>query len=234
MTNETELISIMEAARRSETGEWITDLKVSNKVAAQANKIREQLTDWTDTPHDKIDFQMLEDIYQIVPDCLTSQLEHAFIHHPPGNLYATELRVTSNVVYKIKPTVLNATIHFLSLMLALSTVSPFPLLFTAWFALSSIQLAQTIWKGWESIGDPEEKLVFETVYKLQNRLCVTNYDALDQKDFASAFDCVSPSFQELALDLIPKLKENEIESALASLEKRNIIVCKNSRYSISF
>ena len=234
MTNETEFISIMEAGKRCDTGEWITDLKVLEKVEDQANAIREQLTNWPDTPRDRKDWEMVQHIFQATPDCLSSQLEHAFISQPQQNLYVMEVRVTANVVYKIKPTILDAAVHFLSLMVALSAVSPFSYLFKVWFTLSSLQLFRTIWKGWERIRDPKEKIVFEAIYKLQNKLCAKNYNALDQGNFASAFGYVSPSIQELAFVLKQQLTKKEIESALASLERRDIIASKKGRYSISF
>jgi hypothetical protein len=122
----------------------------------------------------------------------------------------------------------------LGLFFAFATTSGLAALFYSWFFLSGADMVRRFMRCFEKISDPEEKLVFTTLYELQNRRVPEV--AGDDPD-AGPVEMrirVSVSADSIAERLAGKLTAAEVRALLRGMAARDIVTERRGLWSISF
>ena len=229
------IISEGEALQLCQSGEWITDLRVGDRIHQKSEDILATFQDWPSS-NQTHDFDALTEFFQLCPIIL-SESETVEAKHIIQRFDLTsmmELRVKAGVVFKLKSAALDLGINGLGLILAIFSTTTWPLYFPVWLGLSLTVLIRTLYKNLESIRDPDEKLAFEAIFRCQGRYCVVNYLALQHKEYDEAYGFVSPTVSDLSAEIKGQISDREIIKALASLESCGIVKQRNGRWSISF
>jgi len=229
------IISEGEAARLCQSGEWITDLHVCDRIQQKSEDILAAFPDWPSSNQTPT-VDPLTELFQLCPIIL-SDSEAVEAKHIAQRFDVTsrmEIRVKPGVVFKVKSAVLDLGINGLALILAIFSTTTWPLYFPVWLGLSLTVLIRTLYKNLESIRDPDEKVVFEAIFRCQGRFCIVNYLALQNKEYDEAYGFVSPTVDDISAEIKGQLSHREITKALASLELRGIVKDRNGRWSISF
>lgn len=229
------VISEGKAVQLCQSGEWITDLKVSDRIQQKSKDILANFQDWSSS-NQTASVYALTEFFQLCPIILSEseavEANRIMPQFDPG--YNLELRIKAGVVFKLKSAALDLGINSLGLILAIFSTTAWPLYFPVWLGLSLTVLIRTLYRNLESIRDPDEKVVFEAIFRCQGRFCIVNYVALKDKNYDEAYGFVLPTVSDLSAEIKGQISEKEIGKALASLESRGIVKERNSRWSISF
>lgn len=231
----TPLISEDEAARLYQTGDWITDLAICDRVDQESKDILVRFPNWpssSQTPDVKARVKFFQECPAILSE--SESIEAKYItqrfDHTPG----MELRIKPGTVFKVKSAALDLGINGMGLILAIFSTTTWPLYFPVWLCLSLTVLIRTLYKHWESIRDPDERLVFEGIFRYQGRACVINHDALQNRKYDEAYGFIAPTAHDLSTEIGGQITYHAIIKALASLESRGIVKERYGRWSISF
>ena len=208
-----------EAARLYATGNWISDIQVIDRIHQQSKNV--------------VDARALQEFFHASREILPEIVESKYIKQTFDSCQV-ELRIKAGIIFKVKSTALDLGINGLGLILAIFSTTTWPFFFPVWLGLSVIVLVKSLYKGWESIRDPDERLIFEAIFRYQGRACVVNYDALENKNYNEAYGFVSPTVQNILLEIGHELTERETNKALASLGSRGIVEKRDGRWAISF
>jgi|GEM_PF-5240960 len=230
------IVTEEEALSLCKTGEWLTDLTLTDKISHRASAFGRTFGDWTKVGILLRDSQTITDTYSAFVRVLRERLEFKYIKPPPFSLFSvfSELRIRPNVVYKIGPTACKSVKNILGLILAIAASSPFPTLLLVWAGLEMDPIIRTILNGYEKLTDPLEKIAFEAVYKLHGKLSVVNYDALQNKDYSSAFGYIAPSISDIEAEVESRFTKEELGRALASMKSREVLGENAGRWYIRF
>lgn len=145
-----------------------------------------------------------------------------------------ELRVGRNAVFHLGRTLRTVTIDGLALFFAYAAPVSFPALYVLWAGASLADLARTFVQCYVKIEEPKEQLVFETVYRLQNQLAVTDFQALAGQDYERAYGQVCPTRDEVGRELAGQVEEAQLDTVLYALKGRGILGERNGRWFVPF
>ncbi len=227
------LISEESAARLCATGEWISDKDVLTRVHEKSKQIQAAFTEWP-TSSVRPDVAVLQEFFQNASKLLQERVETHIVHQRFDPLAPAELRVKPGAVFKVKSAALDAGINALALILAVVATTPWPILFSVWVGLSVLNLFKLLFSNYENLVDPDERLVFEAIFRCQGRLCVISYEALRNKNYDEAYGTVNPNIAAIEKEIGDTLTNREIMKALASLKSRGVLSERNGRWSIAF
>lgn len=145
-----------------------------------------------------------------------------------------ELRVKRNAVFHLGKTLRTAAVDGLGLFLACLTPASLPALFAAWGLGSLGHLIHTLVDCYEKIEEPQEQAVFEAVYRLQNQLAVTDYQALAGQDYERAYVRVSPTRAEVAREVAGQVEEGHLDMVLHGMKRRGVLGERRGRWFVPF
>jgi hypothetical protein len=95
-------------------------------------------------------------------------------------------------------------------------------------------LVQNLASAFEKVEDPDDFLVFEAVAAISAELRIVDTVALDRENFTLAYGKCAPFIEDIVRRLGSKVPEHTVKKSLASLSSRNILVCVDQRWSVSF
>jgi len=151
----------------------------------------------------------------------------------PREDYLLAFRLRQFCVYKLGKASKDGLLKFLGIVAAGYALTPItgPL---AWIApgIAGWEFIKSIVLAYERIEDPDEKMVFETIYILERRPIIVDYRAYEKEDFLNAYGHAWPNIDDLNNELNGKLTEKELKKALVSLKARGIISNKQNRWQI--
>lgn len=228
------IITEEEAIKLCSGGEWITDLKIKDMVADKAKELQQQFQEWKQPDMPGPNISHIVNAFDSVNSVLDELFEHKVIAFTGLLSPFAELRVRANAVYKVIPTLMNTAVHGISLVIAVLAVTTFSNLFLIWagVGVNVVTIVYKLYKGWEILSDPDERLVFEEIFKLQGKLVTVNYDAVKNKDFDAAYGTVSPPTDDIAAAIGNRLSRRELEKTLAALKNRDVVHQRRGRWSI--
>ena len=229
------IISEEEATQLCQSGEWITDKQVRDRIEQKSKDILAAFPNWPSS-NQTPDARLLTEFFQLCPIVL-SDSEAVAAQHIAQRFDITsrmEIRIRPGVIFKAKSAALDLGINGLALILAIFSTTTWAPYFSVWLSLSFAVLIRTLYKNLESIRDPDEKAVFEAIFRSQARCCIVNYAALLNKQYDEAYGLVCPSVDDLSTEIKGQLSHRKITKALASLKLRGIVKDRNKRWSISF
>jgi hypothetical protein len=143
------------------------------------------------------------------------------------------LRIGPGKVIRVGKAV-SVAVQILGVFLAYAGRTPLFTLLGVWSGLTVVDLARNFRKIYEELSDDDERLVFETVFRLQNELSVVNYAALQSRNFQAAFAKIAPTTERVCAELQRKLLAPEVKRVLHHLESRGILTHRSGKWSISF
>lgn len=227
------VISEERAKELCSTGKWIADTDILDRINKESKRIQREFPEW---PKSSIrpDVKMLQEFFKAAPKLLKESVETQIVHQKFDLEAHTEIRVKMGAIFKVKSTALDIAVDALSLILAVCATTPWSLLFIIWVGFSFLDLVQKLWKGYESLLDPDEIHVFEAIFRCQGRLCTINYDAVKEKNYNDAYGTVNPSVVEIENEIRGAHNKHQIVKTLANLKSRGIIVERDGLWSIAF
>lgn len=229
------LISEDRATKLCLTGEWISDNDILDRIHEKSKQIQGEFSEWPTSPvqpDDKV--KVLKEFFQNATKLLEQSVETQIVHQQIDIGAPAEIRVKPGAVFKVKSSALAVGVNALALILAIFSTTAWPLLFSVWVGLSVINLVKILFNGYESLSDPDEKLVFEAIFRCQGRLCVINFEALRKKSYDEAFGTVNPSVAEIEKEIGGALTNRQIVKTLASLKSRGVLAERNGVWAIVF
>jgi len=144
-----------------------------------------------------------------------------------------EFRIGPNRVLHLREALKIVLVDGLGLFFAFATTSGFAALFYSWFFLSGADIVRRFMKCFEKITDAQERLVFETLYQLQNRKVVEA--AGSEPDSGREMRAkVSVSADAIGEHLADKLSQEEVRAVLRGMAARDIVTENDGLWSISF
>ena len=143
-------------------------------------------------------------------------------------------RVKPNAVFHVSKAINEILVRGIGLFFAYLNPVCLASLYYAWLAYSFSDFVNKLCECYIEIKNPDHQIVFEAVFKLQNQLCIINYDALQKRDFDKAYGKISPSTQEIVEAISGHLPTERINDILYDLNSREILNEKNGRWAIDF
>ena len=224
-----ETISVETAERRCATSEWVEERDWLRAVQAQDSFASETASD------PPVSVAELRRRREPLIEALRARFVHATVSEDeednPG--FGMHLRLGEGTIYKVGPTVRNGMADLLAGILRLLTGSKYFGLLAAWTGFAVWKLVKTLLDGFERLENPVEREVFEKLFALSGRLAVVDYSALNNCDYDHAYSRIAPTAEEIAAECSAR-SHAEVEAALRAMEKREILVRRNDRWSVRF
>lgn len=173
-------------------------------------------------PIDRIQLRQYSASVAAMTEYLTQGAERKFVRWPEVSQPTVfdslghDIRVgrRGGAILKIGPTANAVTWRGLSIIGAILTFSNWQLLSllatTASVAANLKAIVAALCSAYERLDDPRERFVFELIFFLQGKYTVTNHDALEARDYATAYGLLSPTL-------------SDIEEAIMSPELSNLL-----------
>lgn len=224
------------------SGEWKTNVDVGKEIFQRCTELRDGWKTWSSlgmsivvrnyTGPDRSLDQLFQAFNEIEHEYLARNSEMRILPRPRYDDGLMALRVHPFAIYRVGKTFQSGALDALSLPLALGTVSPYPFLMAAWAGLTLLQLYRKIVGGYERLTDPAERAVFEAVHKKASELAVVNYDGLRDQAFENVYGSISPSTDDVCLELKGHFNPTDVLRALGDLKAREILTKNAERWFI--
>ena len=230
------MISQQEAAKLVKTGQWIYDTSVPSPLDVLTELIPEESSVWEDLK--LIDHlnsaSLVNENKNLALGALGSSVESMYITQTQDDYNVLALRVKQYRVFKVATAAKDGLPRFLALVVAGMLFTPLtgPI---GWVtpAVAAIDFVNAMAGAYEKIGDPDDMLVFELIYKLQRRPVIIDYDAYTNNQYNLAYGHRWPTEEELSSEVNGQLTAKELEKALSSLSGRSIVKKRQGRWTIT-
>ena len=172
------------------------------------------------------------DSYRAVCGLLEDCFEHCAIYEPvrQQELMTSELRIKPNTVFKVGSS-LSEIVEGLGLIYAVFTITPLAFLAKAALGKQLLDVAKRLFECWEVLDDPDERVVFEAVFRLQGK---RSGDILRLRDYSQAPALLESDVAGICVEVGSSLTEREVVKTLASLRHRGIVSERDGRWRIVF
>jgi hypothetical protein len=145
-----------------------------------------------------------------------------------------EFRIGAGRVFHLREALRVILIDGLGLFFAFATTSGFGALLYAWCFISSADLINRFMKCFEKLDDPQERLVFETVYELQNQRASRADDSGADAPADEQYARLSPDANEIQALIADEMELSEVRDVLRGLAARDIVTERDGRWSVNF
>jgi hypothetical protein len=233
------MINSIEAHNLVKTGDWIYGsdaIKFIESISLLIPNESEVSKDVKVIGKIGRDWKIIAEIQNDMHSLLQERFEMKIIHPEDRTPFLMGIRIQEYCVYKVGDALRNGTVKFLGLVAAgyALTLVTGPI---GWIAptLATYEFFKTIITAFEKIEDPDEKQIFETIYKLERTPVIVDHDAYKRKDHTKAYGYGHkwPTFDEIKNELGDQLSDKEIKKSLVSLKKRGILGKNNGRWKIN-
>jgi hypothetical protein len=231
-------VTLNRAQRLLANPKYSTDIDLVTQLgnAISAHRARYPIRIRIPSTVSRISLVEATDAAQVVLALLEEKTEVFQVTYPARTVLSDMgqcLRVGPGRVVHVQEAV-SVAIKVLGVFLAYAGQTPLLLLLLVWSGLSVVDIAKNFQKLYEQLEDPHERLVFETVYRLQNQLSVVNYQALQSRNYSTAFGKIAPTTEDICLALKRKISSDNVRAILRHLETRGILTKRLHRWSIRF
>lgn len=224
-------ISLDRARELLATGQWVTEAQLEAEIAASVGRVIDRVVrhqrqtpgEYRSVTRCLIDTGVsLDDAVRHVPQVLVK--EYVDLPDDLGDLGPAEFRSGPGVVWKVGATAKDTIASLVTLGVAITSFPHSPIASATEGFAATFELVRKLFKLREKIEDPDELLVFETLYRMSNRFDVANYVAYEQEDWDRAFDYLPPpTLDEIVKELEGQLDAKSVHQALLRLEARDIV-----------
>lgn len=226
-------VSLLRAAELCETGEWLTDTLAMGQISDSAATLRTELAIDDDTQREwllnEVYTKVFEESNNAVNKLLLERFEYFIIKDPDERPSAMlEFRLRPNTVLKVGQAV-PALFRGLALIYAVFTITPLPFVLKLNLGIQIFEIGQRLLQCWESIEDPDERLVFEAVFRLQGK---RSGEILKLRDYPQTPWLLESDLEGIALEV--GLEQRDVVKTLSGLQRRGILAQKDGRWSIAF
>lgn len=175
--------------------------------------------------------------HQLINAFLESREDIRVEQAPEGETPASSelaFRLGPDRVFHLRSALRVVLIDGLGLFFAFATPSGFVALFYSWFVFSGIDIVRRFMRCFERISDPQEKLVFEVLYELQNRRVAEVADDDPAAGIEEKRSRVSVGADTIAQRLAGELTTKEVRALLRGMAAREVVTERHGLWSISF
>jgi hypothetical protein len=122
----------------------------------------------------------------------------------------------------------------LALVYAVFTVTALPYVLKFLLGKQLWDVGKRLLQCWEVLEDPDERLVFEAIFRLQGKRSGEILKIKELSQYSQAPTLWESDVQGICLEVGSSLMEREVRKTLGSLKERGIIAERDGRWSIAF
>jgi len=223
-------ISQTQAHELLQQDDYISDVDLTYELLNRINFNKHEYISHLDLSHLESKKLNYYDFYPSFLDIFSDKFDSYEVL--ASNENGLDLRIGSGRVFHLGKAIKTLLINCLGLFFVYSAEPGLAAIYRIYLGANIVDVAQKFLSCYEKLEKKNEVLVFELIYRLQNELCITNYDKYTKDDFNNAIGYASPTFEAIYERLNGELTEDDLTKVLEELEQRKVLARKNKKWNI--